>query len=220
MTDSISQQNLKNPEQVDWDSLGKTSKYQAPPPALGPDGKPITYHGKLTEIKLADPDQGFLQYMLTFKLLRSGPYDGLVLRTWVSTRPFMRKNKDTGELEPIKGNPNSFAKMLKAAGLQAKPQTNDQYEASIKQVLNKDLSFTTDWTAKNKDNGEVVQGYKSFPEDPLNPGSRKSILRAGDTYSVYDREGNLIETKTVTSEILFANSRIQYFQDSTPKRAV
>lgn len=216
---TISQQSLKAPEQVDWEGLGKTSNYQPPPPVLGGDQKPIVYEGKLVGIKLADPDQGFLQYQLDFKLLRSGPYDGQTIRTWVSTRPFMRKNKQTGELEPIKGNPNSLAKMLKAGGLQARPQTNEQYDASVKQAQNKDFRFTIDWKARNKDTQEVVQGYQAFPEDPLRPGSRKSILRKGDTYAVYDREGNLVETKQVQSEILFANAQIRYFQDPTPRKA-
>jgi hypothetical protein len=215
-TNDIAQQNLREPEQVDWDNAFSGSKYQAPPPALGPDGKPITYFGTLKEVKQADPDQGYLQFQMDLNLVRSGSHDGTRLRTWVSTRPFMKRNRETGELEPIKGNPNSLAKFLRAAGLQAKPQTNAEYAASVKAVNGKAIGFTIDWEARNKDTGEIIRGYKSFPVDPAT-GVAKSILKKGDTYNEVDSQGNIVGVKVVESEILFANPRIKYFQDATPK---
>jgi hypothetical protein len=215
MSNDIAQQNLREPEQVDWDNLGKSS-YVAPPPALGPDGKAIVYFGQVSEVKKTDPDQGYLNFQIDFKVVKSNIADGLRVRTWLSARPFMSKDAE-GNLMPLKGNPNKLAQFLRSAGLQAKPQTNSEYEASVKAASTKTVPFTIDWEAKNKDTGETVRGYNSFPDDPERPGQKRSILKAGDVYNEIDSKGNIIGTKTVQSEILFANVRLKYFQDPTPK---
>lgn len=212
----LAQTSLKEPERLDWDTAFSGSKYQAPPPAMGPDGKPIVYYGSVAESKQSEADQGYLNYQIDLKFVRAGEYDGRQIRTWASTRPFMKKNA-SGELEPIKGNPNALAKFLRGAGLQAKPQSNSEYVASVKAVNGKAIPFTIDWEAKNKDTGEVVRGYLNFPEDPERPGQRKSILKAGDVVTERDNKGTIIGTRTVTSEVLFANPRLRYFQDQTPK---
>lgn len=212
----LAQTGLKEPEKLDWDSAFSGSKYQAPPPAMGPDGKPIVYHGMVAEAKQTEADQGYLNYQIDLKFVRAGEYDGRPIRTWASTRPFMKRGQ-SGDLEPIKGNPNALAKFLRGAGLQAKPQTNNEYVASVKAVNGKAIPFTIDWEAKNKDTGEVVRGYLNFPEDPERPGQRKSILKTGDVVTERDNKGNIIGTRTVTSDVLFANPRLKYFQDATPK---
>jgi hypothetical protein len=36
-------------------------------------------------------------------------------------------------------------------------------------------------------------------------------------YTERDRQGNITDTKVVSSEVLFANARIKYFQDAAPR---
>jgi len=215
MSNDIAQQNLKEPEQLDWDSAFSGSKYQAPPPAVGQDGKAIVYYGVVKEAKQTDADEGYLNFQMDLSLTRAGSYDGVRVRTWASTRPFQRKNRETGALEPVKGNPNKLGSFLKAAGLQAKPQTNSEYIASVKSINGRAIPFTLDWEAKNKDTGEVVRGFINFPDDPERPGQKKSILRAGDVVTERDSKGVITGTRTIQSEVLFANPRVKYFQDST-----
>lgn len=212
----MAQTGLREPEQLDWDTAFKGSTYSAPPPATGADGKPIVYYGQVVEAKESNPDQGYLNYQVDLKLTKAGQYDGTRVRTWVSARPFMKRNA-AGELEPIKGNPNSLAKFLRSAGLQAKPQTNSEYAASVKAVNGKALPFTIDWVAKNKDTGENVRGFANFPDDLERPGQKKSILRAGDVVTERDNKGVITGTRIITSEIMFANAQLRYFQDATPK---
>jgi hypothetical protein len=207
----IAQTNLKEPEKTDWDSAYSGSKYTPPPPALGQDGKPIVYYGKVSEAKLIDPDDGYLNYQIDLNLTNGA--DGRV-RAWVSARPFQRRNKETGELEPMKGNPNKLGSFLRAAGLQNKPQSNAEYIASVKAVNGRPIPFTIDWEAKDRTSGETVRGYLSFPIDP-STGNRKSVLKKGDVVNEVDNQGNVIGTRTVTSEVLFANPRLKYFQDSS-----
>lgn len=204
MTD-LGQQRLQEPAQVDWDSAFKGSTYTPPPPALGPDGKPIVYQGKVSEIKEIEGsglDSGHLTYQITFKLVGNG-VDGQEVRGKASTRVFTRKNVETGQYEPIKGNPNQLAKFLNAAGLQAKPQRNDEYRAAVKMVNGKLIPFTIDWEAWSKETGEAIRGYDQFPENPEKPGTKKAILKAGDL---------LANETPVKSEVLFANARVKYFQ--------
>ena len=212
MSNDIGQTGLREPERTDWDTAYSGSKYQAPPVTEGPDGKSITFYGKVVEAKLAEnSDDGYLNYQIDIKV--TGNEDARPLRAWVSTKPFMKRNA-SGELEPMKGNPNSLARFLRSAGLQAKPQTNSEYIASVKAVNGHQIPFTADWEARNKDTGEVVRGFRAFP---LNPdGTRKTILKAGDTVNEVDKKGNITGTRTVTSEVLFANLRVKYFQDPTP----
>lgn len=219
MSNDMAQTNLQEPAKVDWDNYNSGSKYQAPPPALGPDGKAITYYGVAAEVKEDQPDKGFLQFILDpIKIVRSGSHDGYAIRfTRASVRPFTKKNKETGEEEAVKGNPNKLANFLRAVGLQVKPQTNADYRASVKAAAGRTFPFTVDWEAYNKDTGERVRGYLSFPEDPERPGQRKSILKAGDVITERDNKGNITGTRQVTSEVLFANARLRYFQDATPK---
>lgn len=211
MTD-MGQTNLREPEQTDWDSAYSGSKYQRPPDAEGPDGKRITYISTLAEAKLVDPDSGYLQFQVDLKM-----DGGRLIRTWVSTKPFQKRDGN-GELQPMKGNPNSLGRFLRAAGLQAKPQTNSEYTASVKAINGKSIPFVGDWEARNKDTGEIVRGFRAFPIDPAT-GTRKAILKAGDVVNELDSKGNITGTRTVQSEVLFANLRVKYFQDPTPKRS-
>jgi len=211
------QLNLREPEVVDWDNAFTGSKYQAPPPAVGPDGEPITYYGQVKELKEVDPDQGYLQYQVDLAITKSGTHDGQRVRAWVSARPFMKRNA-SGELEPVKGNPNSLAKMLIADGLQVKPTTNSEYRAAVKMINGKALPFTLDWEAKNKNTGEVIRGFQSFPPDTERPGMRKAVLKKGDKYQETDRDGNIVAIKEVESEILFANPRFKGFRSVSKTR--
>jgi hypothetical protein len=219
LSNDIAQTNLAEPNRVDWDTAFSGGKYSAPPPALGPDGKTITYYGLLKEAKEVNPDidrdsgDGFLQFQLDLGLTRAGEqFDGQRLRAWASTRTFTKENPETGQREPMKGNPNKLASFLRAAGLQAKPNTNAEYRASVRAVNGKAIPFTIDWVAKNKETGEKVEGFLNFPMDPERPGQRKSILKRGDVVQIRDRQGNVIEDKIVQSEVLFANPVIKYFQ--------
>lgn len=215
MSNDTAQVNLKEPEQLDWETAFSGSKYTPPPPAKGPDGKYITYFGQVVEVKPSDPDQGYLNYQVDLKFTRAGSLDGKQIRTWCSTRPFQKKVN--GELVPVKGNPNSLAKLLRAAGLQAKPQQNSEYQAAVRMINGKAIPFTLDWEARNKDTGETIRGYEAFPDDTERPGQKKTILKAGDTYNEVDSKGNITGTGEVKSEVLFANARIKYFQDAAPK---
>jgi hypothetical protein len=215
MTD-LAQQNLREPEKVDWDTAFSGSKYTPPPPAIGVDGKPIVYQAKVSKIEQSEGkglDAGYLNYQIDLNLTNPA---GVQLRTWASTRTFQKRGPD-GEFVNVKGNPNALAKFLQASGLQAKPTTNSEYQMAVKRVNGNPLNVTIDWHASNRETGEVVSGYENFPEDPENPGQRKAILKRGDVYTVRDRQGNITDTKTVESEVLFANARIKYFQGSAPK---
>lgn len=217
-TNDISQTNLKEPEQCDWDSMGK-STYSPPPPAMGPDGRYIVYQGAVDVIAKTDPDEGYLNYQMDAKIVRSGaPVDGTKVRIWASTRPFTKAGAD-GQRVPIAGNPNKLANFLRATGLSAKPQRNSEYESAVKAASSKTFPFTLDWVAKNKDTGEVVRGYQNFPDDPDRPGMKKSILRRGDVVTERDTKGAVIGTREIQSDVLFANPQFKYFQDAAPKVA-
>lgn len=188
---------LKEPDQVDWEKLGKASNYVAPPPVKGADGRYIIYFGQLpTTITLDVDDNGFRTYLLDpIKLVKNGAgIDGRELRfTRVGLKSFSNGN-------------NSTALLLKSVGSPTKPQKTAEYDAAVKQVAGKVASFSIDWEARNKDTGETVRGYDNFPDDPDRPGMKKSILRQGDTYMEDGVE------RTVQSEVLFANPRIRFFE--------
>lgn len=214
MSNDIAQINLREPEQVDWEHYSSGSTYQAPPPALGNDGKPIVYYGLLRGFKEADKsDDGYLNLILDpIEITRSGAFDKTLLKfTRASVKPFQRNG------ENIKGNPNKLANFLRAVGLQVRPQTNEDYLAAVKASLNKPFAFTIDWEGYNRDTGEAIRGFLSFPEDSERPGQRKSILKRGDLYNITDVKGAITGTGVVQSEIVFANARVKYFNDATPK---
>lgn len=211
----IAQQNLTEPAQVDWANYGK-SGYVAPPPALDESGKPIVYTGVAVQVAQDEPDVVGQNAYLNVKLdpikITTPGAEGYEIRfTRASTRPYTVKQAD-GSQVPKKGNPNRLADYLRAAGATAKPQLNSEYLATVKQVANKPFSFTIDWEAYNKETGESIKGYNSFPIDPTT-GRRKAILKAGDVVNEVDSKGNIIGSKTVKSEVLFANARLRFFRD-------
>lgn len=204
----IAQVNLKEPAQVDWDALSG-SKWQAPPPAFGPDGKAIVYYG--TTVPVEDkPDEDNLNFLLDpIKLVKAGAYDGYQIRF---VRASTKVITDFNTKLPKKGNPNKLAQYLRAAGVQVKPQTNADYRAAVKTTANKPFAFTIDWEAYNKDNQESVKGFFNFPLD--SNGQRKSILHKGDVIALTDNKGVPNgQTYTVVSDVLFANARLKYFRD-------
>lgn len=199
---------LNEPEQMDWENYNPGSKYAPPPPALGVDGKPITYYGTLPPATAEVTDDKFRTYLFdTIKLVKSGGADGYEIRfTRASVKRF--NNRKTGK--PI--NASAAGNVLRSVGITAKPQRTAEYDAAMKLVTGKTAAFTIDWQAYNKDTGEKVNGYERFPMDPERPGQRKAILKEGDTY--VDQDGI---TQTVKSPVLFANAKVRFFIDPNRK---
>jgi len=201
------------PEQMDWDHYNPSSKY-APPPqcgVLGPDGKLTStiFYGTLPKVIVEEisATTQLRQYLLDpIVLVRSGESDGYQIRF---TRASVKKwaGKDG---KPI--NASMVGNLLKSVGITAKPQRTVEYDAAMKLAAGKVAAFTIDWQARNKDTGEVVEGYANFPDDPLRPGMKKTVLKEGDTYRT--KEG--AEAK-VTSPVLFANARVRFFVDPNRK---
>ncbi len=211
----VAQLNLKEPDQIDWSNYNPGSKYLPPPPAKGVDGKPITYFGQLPKEFTFEADQeGYLQALVDpIVLTKNGQgVDGYSIRfTRVSVKQFQNKQG-----KPV--NASSFGNLLRAASSTAKPQKNAEYEFALKQVGGRVVPFTIEWRAKNKDTGEEVKGYDNFPDDPERPGFKKPILRAGDqVVSERDAQGKPIAYKTITSDVLFANANVRYWQDPNKK---
>lgn len=192
------QMSLREPEQTDWDKVGG-SKYTAPPPAKDTTGRYIIYTGQLPSKIPTDQtdDDGYRVYLLDpVKLVKNGNgIDGVEIR-------FARVG-----LRPFKNGNNSAALLIKAAGVGAKPQKTAEYDKAVQMVAGKVAPFTIDWEARDKNSGELVRGYDNFPEDPLRPGFKKAVLKAGDTYR--DANG---EEQVVQSDVLFANARIRFFE--------
>lgn len=204
--------NLKEPDQIDWNNYPSGSAYQAPPIPLGPDGKPIKYFGmvpQLNEAAFEADKEGNRQWVIDpLTITNSGQsVDGYKIRfTRINTRQFVSRKtgKSTGT--------SSVGNYLRSAGITAKPQKNNEYDAAVRATQGKKVTFTLDWEARNKDTGEQVKGYENFPLDPDRPGQRKAILKAGDTYK--DASG---AEQVVKSEVLFANARLKYFVDPSRK---
>jgi hypothetical protein len=217
MTD-IAQTNLREAPQVNWDNYNAGGGYTPPPPALDEAGRPIVYTGVASPKADGADRDGYLQFLLDPVKITKGDHKGYELRfTRASVAPFTKPDAD-GVRQPMKGNPNAAANFLRSCGLAAKPQTNSEYIASMQRAAGKEFTFTIDWEAYNKDTGERVKGFLAFPLDQERPGQRKTILKKGDTYNVVDRKGNILETKLVESDVLFANARVKFFQDPTKQR--
>ena len=206
----IAQLNLKQPEQIEWNKFNK-SGYQAPPVAEDASGQRIVYSGVLPKEFAFDADDEGNLVVIADPVTITGPTakDAQLRFVRQSTRMFTTTDKKTGELKSL--NVNSLGKMLRAAGSKATPQTNDQYVMATKQVASKSVQFVIDWEAYNKDTGESIKGFRSFPLDPAYPGTRKTILHAGDVYNVIDKKGNVIDQATVKSEVIFANAKLRSF---------
>lgn len=213
-TNDIAGLGLKEPEQVDWNNYNPQSNFQAPPPAIGPDGKPVVYYGQAPKEFTFDATKenaqgeggGLLEVLIDpIVIVKSGPADGYTLRfTRASVRKFKKGDKEI--------NASMLGNYLQACGSNAKPQKNSEYVAAVKQTAGKVFPFILDWSAYNKDTGERVDGYMNFPEDPERPGQRKAILKAGDKYR--DKNG---QEQTVQSDVLFANARLRYFKNPNKK---
>lgn len=207
----IAQTGLKEPVQVDWDALSG-SKWVAPPPAVGPDGKPLVYYGVASSITEDKPDDEHLNFLIDpIKLVNAGPATGYTIRF---TRASTKVQTVFGTNEPKKGNPNKLAQFIRACGQQTKPKTNADYRAAVKACQGKQFAFTVDWEAYNKDTGESIKGYLNFPLDPERPGQRKAILKKGDVIALTDFKGVPTgQTQVVQSDVLFANAKLRYFRD-------
>ena len=216
---------LKEPSVIDWDNYNPGSKYQRPPEAKGVDGKALVYTGQLpgtifqggkNTASEEDVDRdGYRSYLLDpIKLVKNGgTVDGYVIR-------FTRASIKNFEKNGVVQNASPVGNLLKSAGVTAKPQKTAEYDQAMLAVRGRVVTFTLDWSAKNKDTGEEIWGYENFPDDPENPGRKKAILRGehtdektgavipADTYR--NKEG---QTVPVKSEVLFANARVRYFVD-------
>jgi hypothetical protein len=213
---NAAQTNLREPDQMNWDNYNPGGKYSPPPPAEGPDGKPIVYYGqvkaKFEDKDLSATDEGYRSYQVgPLTIVKSGTKaDGHQIKFAYVNVKKREKNGKTIDA-------SSAGDFLRAAQIVAKPQTNDQYDAAVRQTANKVVPFVIDWEARNKETGEEVKGFRSFPMDPDRPGERKAILKKGDVVNILDNQGNVVGQKTVTSEVLFANARVRYYRDPNRK---
>lgn len=200
MNDTIT---LKEPTQTDWDAVNKGSSYTPPPPAMGPDGKFLTYFISLPQTAgTIEPgrettQEGYRQYQHgPVKIVKSGQFDNYEIRFYsTSLKPFI--DKKTGQPKDV----NATALLMKAAGVAARPQKTAEYDAAVKLLKGRTVPVTIDWRAKDKDTGEEINGYESFPFDPERPGQRKAILRQGDV---------LPNGSVVKAQVLFANANIRF----------
>lgn len=200
----------KEPETVNWDTVGKGSTYTPPPPAQTPDGKFITYTIQLPQtagtIDENQPttEEGYRKYQHgPVRLVKSPGYDGYEIRFYsTSLKPFM--DKKTGQPKDV----NATALLLKAAGVAAKPQKTVEYDQAVRLLRGKIVPVTLDWRARSKDGSETIDGFQNFPMDPERPGFRKAILRQGDL---------LPNGQMVKSEVLFANAVVRFVQDPNRK---
>lgn len=223
---STTNSQLREPDQIDWDNYNPGSKYQAPPPVIGPDGKPIQYYvqikpkfdGTLAPTGLMEgkdfgvTDDGDRSYQVgPLTVVKSGSADGYKINfAYVSTKQFEKDGK--------KLNASTVGNYLKSAGINSKPQKNAEYDKAVLASAGRVVPVTIDWEARNKDTGEKVSGYLAFPMDPDRPGQRKAILKAGDKVNVLDAKGQPTgEQVAVKSEVLFANARVRYFRDPNKK---
>jgi hypothetical protein len=211
----LAQTKLAEPKQMNWDSWESgASKWQAPPPALDLSLKPIVYYGiaqtaieRVSDFALNENGEPYLNFALEPVIITQGDYKGYTIRfVEASVKPFEKNGK------PV--NAHKLGNYLRACGLTAKPQTNDEYRAAVRMAQPKQFAFTLDWEASSKDTGEKIKGYLAFPDDPERPGQRKAILHAGDFYQVigtdYKPTGALAQVK---ADVLFANARLRFFRD-------
>jgi len=164
---------------------------------------PLFCFGQLpTTVELGQTDDGFREYILdNIKLVKSGPSaDGYVIR-------FTRAN-----VKAWKNGINRVSTLLKAAGMVAKPQKNAEYDAAVNLVKGKIVPLTIDWFGKNKETGEKIVSYANFPDNPAQPGTKKAIVKAGDTY--LDENGVPTVCK---SEVIFANAQVKFFRSPAKK---
>ena len=209
----ISQLNLKEPDPVDWENYNPVSKFIPPPQAKGADGRFILYYGQApTVFEEGATDEGLLDMLIDpIKVVKSSNgADGYAVRfTHASVKQYERNGKLS--------NASKLGNYLKACGITAKPQRNAEYVAATKQTAGRVFPMNLDWQARNKDTGEVVQGYDNFPEDPKRPGQKKAILHAGDVVTDRDMKGVITGKRVIESEVLFANARLKYFVDPNRK---
>lgn len=208
MSDSA-QTNLREPDQMNWDKHNAGGKFQAPPDALDQSGKPIVYKAQLpttlgSPTSLGVTDEGYRSFEVgPLKLVQNGNgADGYEIRFYtVNVKKFVNRRTQ----EPMEVS--SASKVIKGAGITARPQKNAEYEAAMKQAAGRVIQITLDWRAKDQQTGEEVVGFENFPIDPAT-NRRKAILKKGDV---------LPDGRVITSEVLFANARVRYVVDPNRK---
>lgn len=213
-------------EHVDWDNFNpqpeKKGKFTAPPVPVKADGTPIEYIVQFaSDMAAKDPSTGLLLRATTtqkgdrkFKL---GPLtvvksqngsDGYVIRFYdASTKLFTNK---AGESL----NANMIGKVLRAAGISLKPQTDEAYQQAVGQLAGRTIPVFLDWEARSRDTNFEVRGYASFNVKRTDPNtgvvtqSVQPILRAGD---------ELPDGTVIQEEVLFANAVIRTVLDPNRK---
>ena len=214
---STAQTNLREPDPMNWDEYaGGGSSYQAPPPALGPDGKSIQYFVKVKpkfdEAKdFTATQEGFRSYQLgPLEVVKSGSADGYKINfKWVNVKKRERNGKVIDS--------SSAGDFIRSAGITTKAQKNAEYDQAVRTTAGRVVPVVLDWEARNKDTEEKISGYLAFPLDPAT-GQRKAILKKGDVYNVLDEKGQPTgQTAEVKSEVLFANAYVRYFRDPNKK---
>jgi hypothetical protein len=205
--------------QVDWDNFNPQaakSKWNAPPTPVGPDNKPLTYYVQLPS-DMSKPervrttqkgDRSFALGPLTFVKSGNSAVDGQTIRFYdASVKLFV--NKDGGT-----SNVNAIGKVLRAAGITAKPQTDEQYQQAVKGLAGRVIPVYIDWEARDRETGYTLRGYSNFTVTRTNPEtgavttSVQPILRAGDI---------LPDGSVVQQEVLFANPVIKTVLDPNKK---
>ena len=202
---------LREPDQMNWDKHNPGSTWQAPPVPVNASGEAIIYRATLPK-SLGSPDsldvtdEGFRSFEAgPLKLTgNNNSADGYEIRFYtVNVKKFT--NKKTGEPMEV----SSASKLLRAAGIQDRPQKNVEYEAAMKKAAGRNIQLALDWRAKDKESGVVLaQTYAEFPDDPMNPGRKLAILKRGQ---------KMPNGTVVTSEVAFANAQVRFVVDPSRK---
>jgi hypothetical protein len=220
----ISGLNLNETPQVNWDNFNpqpekKGGSYQTPPVPFGPDGKRLTYYlqlpsdmGKVERQRATKAgDRSFSLGPLTVVKSQNGS-DGYTIRFYdASVKLFNGTDK---EGNPIVLNVNAIGKVLRAAGITARPQTDQAYCQAVAQLGGRVIPAHLEWEARDRDSNFEVKGYNNFnvtrtdPKTGVTTTSVQPILRRGDI---------LPDGTVITQEVLFANAVVKSVLDPTRK---
>lgn len=165
------------PDYDNYDDGAPQGSYAPPDPGR--------YTGKvplITDEAFGKTQEGYLSVLVDpIEILGNGGHT--VRFTYLSAKKY--KNREASQVTDF----------LRSCGIAARPKTNEEVKAAVKQASGRTFQFGLDWEARNKTTGEKVKGKANFPQDPADPNKKLPYIL--DTVDANKR--------------WWANGRIRYF---------
>jgi hypothetical protein len=162
MAADVSQLNLREPDLINFDKYQDGGNSFTPPP----EGKYFGQVSPITDEAFGATGEGYLKLTVPeITIVNAQTGNGYKVKyTQLSSKKYAKREG------------SQFLDFLRAAGIAARPTSNEELKSAAKMASGRVVQFQLIWEAYDKNTKQSTSGYENFPVDPADASKRLTYV--------------------------------------------